>query len=216
MKNFLLFLLNVSQWLGRSRPGGRLRTRGSAPPILVGCLLMAGALAAADTPFWVSPCDDPETGCKASDPDLARWALASWETASGGRLHFVETKDRSKALIRMVWASQTGGLYGETVAIDVNGRHGSQIYIVNTTQGIKDDLLRIPLCISPACMNPATPWVCSIPINSRTLCFILAMAATSTNTSADTAASFLYARTSQELRPVAGRPGAFDGEAAFV
>jgi hypothetical protein len=105
-------------------------------------LFMAGALAAADTPFWIAPCDDPETGCKARDADLARWALASWESASAGHLHFVETKDRSKALIRMVWASPTGGLYGETVGIDVNGRRGSQIYIVNTTQGIKDDLLR--------------------------------------------------------------------------
>src|ERR1700689_2109786 len=99
-------------------------------------LLAAGTLAAADTPFWIAPCDDPETGCKTGDADLARWALASWQAASGGHLHFVEIKDRSKALIRMVWASPSGGLYGETVAIDVNGRHGSQIYIVNTTQNI--------------------------------------------------------------------------------
>jgi hypothetical protein len=109
---------------------------------LLACLLAAGTLAAADTPFWIAPCDDPETGCKTGDPDLARWALASWQSASNGRLHFVETKDRSKALIRMVWASPSGGLYGETVGIDVSGRRGSQIYIVNTTQGIKDDLLR--------------------------------------------------------------------------
>jgi hypothetical protein len=105
-------------------------------------VLTAGSLAAADTSFWVSPCDDPATGCKPGDLDLARWALAAWQSASGGRLHFVETKERSQALIRLVWASPTSGLYGETVAIDVKGHHGSQIYIVNTTQGIKDDLLR--------------------------------------------------------------------------
>jgi hypothetical protein len=105
-------------------------------------LFMVAVLAAADTPFWIAPCDDPATGCKAGDTDLARWSLASWETASGGRLHFVETKDRAQALIRMVWASPSGGLYGETVGIDVNGRRGSQIYIVNTTEGIKDPLLR--------------------------------------------------------------------------
>lgn len=103
---------------------------------------MAGALAGADTSFWVSPCDDPATGCKAGDLDLARWALSAWEAASGGRLHFVETKDRAQALIRVVWASPGGGLYGETVPTDVKGRRGSQIFIVNTTAGIKDDLLR--------------------------------------------------------------------------
>ena len=105
-------------------------------------LIVAGVAAAADTTFWIAPCDDPATGCQTGDVDLARWALASWETASAGKLHFVETKDRSQALFRFVWASPAGGLYGETVAINVNGRRGSQIYIVNTTQGITDRLLR--------------------------------------------------------------------------
>jgi matrixin len=105
-------------------------------------VLLAGAAAAADTPFWIAPCDDPATGCRTEDADLARWALVSWENASGGKLHFVETKDRSTALLRLVWASPAGGLYGETVPISVNGRQGSQIFIVNTTQGITDRLLR--------------------------------------------------------------------------
>lgn len=109
-------------------------------------VLTVGALAAADvntvTTFWIAPCDDPATGCKTGDADLARWALASWQAASQGKLHFQETKDRSRALIRLVWASPTQGLYGETVPIEVNGRRGSQIYIVNTTQNVTDRLLR--------------------------------------------------------------------------
>src|SRR5580658_603850 len=113
------------------------------------CLLFLGAavLTAADTSFYIAPCTDPSTGCESGDLDLARWALQSWEAASQSaspqsRLHFVETKEESKALLRFVWASPAGGLYGETVGIDVNGQHGSQIYIVNTTRGITDHLLR--------------------------------------------------------------------------
>ena len=105
-------------------------------------VLAAPLVAAADTAFWVAPCDDPKTGCKPGDLDLARWALETWQTASGGRLHFVETKDRAQALIRLVWASPAGGLYGETVPIEVNGHRGAQIFVVNTTGDITDPLLR--------------------------------------------------------------------------
>jgi hypothetical protein len=110
-------------------------------------LLTAGMLAAADTSFYIAPCTDPATGCEPGDLDLARWALQSWQAASQGasteaRLHFVETKDESNALFRFVWNSPAGGLYGETVAIDVHGKRGAQIYIVNTTRGIADHLLR--------------------------------------------------------------------------
>src|ERR1700733_5040849 len=110
-------------------------------------LLTAASLVAAETSFYIAPCTDPSTGCEPGDLDLARWALESWQAASQSappqsRLHFVETKEESQALLRFVWTSPTGGLYGETVGIDVNGKHGSQIYIVNTTRGIADRLLR--------------------------------------------------------------------------
>jgi hypothetical protein len=105
-------------------------------------VLTAAAAFAADTSFYIAPCTNPATGCQADDAELARWALQSWEAASQGKLHFVESKDESTALLRFVWEAPAGGLYGETVAINVNGKRGSRIYIVNTTQGIKDRLLR--------------------------------------------------------------------------
>ena len=105
-------------------------------------VLLAGSLAAADTSFYIAPCTDPSTGCEQGDLDLARWALQSWQTASQGKLHFVETKDESSALFRFIWTSPTAGLYGETVGMDVNGQRGAKIYIVNTTRGITDHLLR--------------------------------------------------------------------------
>ena len=114
--------------------------------LIAGILLLLVARLAADskgdTLFWVAPCDDPKTGCQPGDLDLARWALEAWQTAANSRLHFVETKDRQQALLRLVWASPQGGLYGETVPIEVNGRRGAQIFVVNTTRDVTDAMLR--------------------------------------------------------------------------
>src|SRR5215467_7274171 len=103
---------------------------------------LAGALLGADTPFWVEPCTNPKTGCVAGDLDLARWALAAWEAASSGRLHFVETKNRGEALLRVRWVDPTGGLYGEAVPISVNGKPGSELFISIMDPGGNDKLLR--------------------------------------------------------------------------
>lgn len=122
--------------------------RRSVSVFLLWAGLWTGVAWAADTSFYIAPCTDPATGCEAGDPDLARWALESWQKASQSvpdsnkRLHFVETKDESSALFRFVWASPEGGLYGETVPIDVNGQPGARIYIVNQTRGLSDHLMR--------------------------------------------------------------------------
>jgi hypothetical protein len=105
-------------------------------------LVTAGALLAADTPYWVEPCANPKTNCVAGDLDLARWALAAWEAASAGRLHFVETKNRGQALLRVRWVDPNSGLYGETVPIEVNGRRGSELFISIMEKSGSDNLLR--------------------------------------------------------------------------
>ena len=79
------------------------------------------------TTYWIEPSN---TG----DPQLARWAFAAWETASNGRLHLVETKDRDSAEIQVVWAKSSNGLYGEVV--------GKVATIVLPPEGMKDPLLR--------------------------------------------------------------------------
>jgi len=86
------------------------------------------------TTYWIEPCTNPETACIASDPQLARWALAAWENASNGRLHFAKTKDRREAKIQVVWATPSDGLYGETV--------GNVVNIRIATESVKDPLLR--------------------------------------------------------------------------
>lgn len=96
----------------------------------------------ADTTFWIEPCSVMIGGCDAGDADLARWALEAWEKASGGALHFVETKDRSSALLRIRWADRSSGLYGEAVPIEVHGRPGAELHILIEEPPNKDRLLR--------------------------------------------------------------------------
>ena len=105
-------------------------------------LLAVVACAAAETPYWIELCTNPATGCVAGDVELARWALETWQAASGGNLQFVETKDRAKALLRIVWAGPNDGLYGEAVPIMVGGRRGSQLNVRITDGDSKDRLLR--------------------------------------------------------------------------
>ncbi len=103
---------------------------------------LTGALFAADTPYWVQPCTNPETGCVSGDVQLARWAFEAWQRASGGRLHFVPAENLPAAVIRLVWAAPTDGLFGETMPIDVNGRRGAQINVRIAAGDTKDVLLR--------------------------------------------------------------------------
>ena len=105
-------------------------------------LWSAAAAPAADITFWVEPCSVMNSACDAGDADLARWALEAWEKASGGQLHFVETKDRGNALLRVLWADKNSGLYGEAVTVNVNGRRGSELHILIAEPPGKDRLLR--------------------------------------------------------------------------
>lgn len=97
---------------------------------------------AADTTFWIEPCTVMISGCDAGDADLARWALEAWERAANGGLHFVETKDRSSALLRVRWADKSSGLYGEAVPIEVHGKPGAELHILIEDPPSKDRLLR--------------------------------------------------------------------------
>ena len=103
----------------------------------------AAAVHAADTTVLdrTLHCHD-EPPVEASDADLARWALEAWAKASDGRLHFVETKDRANALLRVLWADKDSGLYGEAVTVNVHGRRGSELHILIADPPGKDRLLR--------------------------------------------------------------------------
>lgn len=107
--------------------------------LLLGISLIMSANAA-DLPYWIEPCTHPQTGCVAGDVDLARWALEAWQSASGGKIRFVEA-DREHARLRIVWARPEQGLYGETVPILVHGLPGAQVNVTIVDDGSHDPLM---------------------------------------------------------------------------
>jgi hypothetical protein len=111
---------------------------------LLGLLLLAGALDGANLRYWVEPCTDPDGGCRAEDPELAQWAMEAWQAASAGRLTLEKTADKSKAHIRVFWASAHTGLYGETKPIVVDGTRGGEVYVIPAvvSERESDPLLR--------------------------------------------------------------------------
>ena len=107
------------------------KPRVSLVSLLLFCV--AGITAAQEAPkditYFVEPCTTPALACTPEDMDLARWAFGAWQDASQGKLHLIESKDRSTALIRLRWAPKNGGLYGETMRISVQGREGAEIHV---------------------------------------------------------------------------------------
>jgi hypothetical protein len=88
----------------------------------------------AERHYWIDPCTDEETGCKADDPQLAEWALKDWASSSGGQLTVVKAKDMNSAHIRIHWA-QNAALYGEARPIMVNGVRGAEVYVLADLSG---------------------------------------------------------------------------------
>ena len=69
-----------------------------------------------------------KTGFRATDMELARWALEDWQRSSGQAIRF-EPAPESSALVRVYWAEPSEGQYGEMETIVVDGRLGAALYI---------------------------------------------------------------------------------------
>lgn len=99
---------------------------------------------AASLRYWVQPCTDSGSQCHAGDPELARWALEAWQSASEGKLTLARTEEREEAHIRIFWASANLGLYGEARPILVRGVRGAEVFVLPgiVPAGESDALLR--------------------------------------------------------------------------
>ena len=69
-----------------------------------------------------------KTGFRATDMELARWALAAWQRTSGNAIRF-EPAAESSALVRLYWVEPVEGQYGEMESLVVGGRLGAAVYI---------------------------------------------------------------------------------------
>ncbi len=105
-------------------------------------LVLAAAAPAATLRYWVEPCSKPQSGCHASDPELAQWALEAWQAATSGKLTFEKSATLEKAQIRVYWAGVNQGLYGEARPILVDGIRGAEVYVLPPADTTGDELLR--------------------------------------------------------------------------
>lgn len=105
-------------------------------------MILAAVLFVAQWTFWIEPCTKVELACDPRDTDLARWALDSWERATGGTLKFTPVAQESDARLRFYWAAGRQGLYGETEAFDFRGVRGAKISMRPSVTRGKDTLTR--------------------------------------------------------------------------
>jgi hypothetical protein len=109
---------------------------------LLTLFLLIGAAPAATLHYWIEPCTKPESACRTGDPQLAQWALEAWQSASAGKLTFDKVAVVSKAQIRVYWAGENQGLYGEARPILVDGIRGAEVYVLPPADTPRDPLLR--------------------------------------------------------------------------
>src|SRR5438105_3470595 len=102
-------------------------------------LTLAPAWCATTLRYWVEPCTDAESSCRAGDVELAQWAVEAWQAASGGKL-VLEKSAKDRAQIRVYWAGGRAGLYGEARPIVVDGVRGAEVYVLPVTDS--DPLMR--------------------------------------------------------------------------
>lgn len=110
---------------------------------ILALLALSCSAQAATLHYWVEPCrSSSQTGCRADDPELARWALEAWQAASNGALHLKPAAAMADAQIRILWADGSGGLYGEARPIVVKGIAGAEVYVLPQQSASSDALLR--------------------------------------------------------------------------
>lgn len=96
---------------------------------------------------------DARQSCRSGDDQLADWALAAWQKASAGGLAFQRVSDRSKARIRILWASPEEGLYGEARRIVVDGRTGAEVYVLPSPMPVDGDPVMRDAVVYLTCLH---------------------------------------------------------------
>jgi hypothetical protein len=85
---------------------------------------------------------EPGSAYRASDRELAVWALEAWEASLGGVLRF-EPAGEDEALVRLYWVPANAGQYGEMRSLIVDGRPGAAVYIRPDTSALGSDIDRL-------------------------------------------------------------------------
>jgi hypothetical protein len=112
--------------------------------VLVLCCALSASAAEHRLRYWVEECTDRSSGCRASDTELAGWAMAAWQEASGGSLRLSPVTAKAEADIRVLWAGASRGNYGEARGLMEDGRRVVEVYVraAIVPPDEKDQLLR--------------------------------------------------------------------------
>jgi Matrixin len=82
---------------------------------------------------------DPRERFRASDRQLAQWALDAWRRAAGPALRLTPAPEAS-ARVRLYWAGPQSGQYGEMRSLQVNGQVGAAVFIRPDTSSLGPDI----------------------------------------------------------------------------
>jgi hypothetical protein len=80
-------------------------------------------------------------GYRASDRELAAWAIKAWQRSAGPGLRF-EPAPEATALLRVYWADPEEGQYGEMRPFMVGDQRGAAVYIRPDTSSLGPDIAR--------------------------------------------------------------------------
>jgi hypothetical protein len=102
------------------------------------------ALDASETiTYYIAPGEDGST-FRNTDRELAAWALADWQRASGGALKLTPTADEGSAVVRVYWVPADGaGQYGEMRATLVGDKRGAAVFIRPDTDALGPEIGRL-------------------------------------------------------------------------
>lgn len=79
------------------------------------------------------------TGFRASDRQLALWALEAWQRSAAKALRF-EPATESTALVRLYWVDANDGQYGEMRPLTVDGRPGAAVFVQPDVESLGEDI----------------------------------------------------------------------------
>jgi len=81
------------------------------------------------------------SGYRASDRELATWAIDAWQRSAGPGLRF-EPAAEARALLRVYWADPADGQYGEMRPFMVGDQRGAAVYIRPDLTALGPDIAR--------------------------------------------------------------------------
>ncbi len=81
----------------------------------------------------------PESRYRASDRELAVWALEAWSDAAGGQLELAAAAEED-AVVRIYFVPASAGQYGEMRPIRVGGRRGAEVYVRPDMRALGPDI----------------------------------------------------------------------------